>query len=419
VIIDRKTNFFYGYIVVIASFLIVLPMHGMRTAYGVFFNPLQAEFGWDRTLISGAHSLGYLFLGLFAIVAGRLTDRFGPSVTMTASGFILGLGYFLMSQVTAAWQLYLFYGVIVGIGTSSGDVSLLSTVTRWFVARRGMMSAIVKVGTGMGKLIMPLIAGWLILNYGWRNSYIVLGIACAVSIVLLAQLLKRDPEQKGLEPYGSRKVGSSSPDSGYRGLSFQEAIRTRQFWMVCVIYSVFVYCALAITVHIVPYGMDLGASVAQAAGVLSTSGGVSILGRLVMGATGDRVGSRRAQVICLLVLITALSWLQLAKEIWALYLFAAIYGFGNGGFFTLISPLVAELFGTKSHGVIFGTVLFTSSIGVAIGPIVTGRIFDVTNSYQVAFLILLAGAAIAFTLSTLLRPITVKEEKVSSSGKED
>jgi len=383
-------------------------MHGMHSAYGVFFNPLQTEFGWNRTTISGAHSLAFFLEGLSAIVVGRLTDRFGPRIIMVACGFILGLGYSLMSQVNTVWQLYFFYGVIVGLGTGSGNVSLLSTTARWFIKRLGMMSGIVKVGTGAGLFIMPLVATWLISSYGWRDSYVFLGIISMIGIVSVAQVLRRDPSQKGLEPYGAHEQGASSSYLAGEGLTLREAMYTKQFWMFCAMYFMVWYFAISMTLHIVPHALDIGASAARAAGVLSTIGGASILGRLVMGGTGDRVGIRRALVICFLILIIALSWLQLAKELWALYLFAAIYGFSHGGFFALVSPLVAELFGTRSHGVIFGTVLFITQIGGAIGPAVTGYIFDITRSYQLAFLILLVAGMVGFMLSILLRPIRAR-----------
>ena len=396
---------FYGYIIVIASFFIILVIHGMHATYGVFFNPLQAEFGWSRTIISGANSLGFFLMGLFAIVTGRLTDRFGPRIIVIAYGFILGLGYALMSQVNTVWQLYLFYGVIVGMSTSSGDVSLLSTAARWFVKRRGMMTGIVKVGTGTGLFLMPLVASWLISSYGWRNSYLILSIVSMVVIVALAPFLRRDPSQKGLKPYGADARGFSSSDPVDEGLSLRQAMRTRQFWTVCAIYFLIWYCALTMMVHIAPYAVDLGVTAARAAGVISAIGGASMLGRLVMGGAGDRVGNRRGLVICFIVLVAAMSWLQLARELWALYLLAAIYGFAHGGFFALVSPLIAELFGTRSHGVIFGMVLFIGQIGGAIGSTVTGRIFDVTHSYQIAFLLLIILSVIGFVLSTLLRPL--------------
>jgi MFS family permease len=386
-------------------------MHGMGNTFGVFFNSFQTEFAWSRTTISGAQSLAFFLEGLFAIAVGRLTDKFGPKLVIVTSGLILGLGYFLMSQINTAWQLYVFYGVIVGMGTTSGNVTLLSTTTRWFVKRRGIMSGIVKVGTGAGIAIMPLVASWLISSYGWRNSYAFLGIIGMISVVSFAQFLKRDPDQIGLKPYGMYEHESNNSHTPDSGLSFQEAIRTEQFWMICSAYFAAWYIALSATGQIIPHALDLGVSTVRAAGVLSIIGGVSIPGRLVMGFIGDKVSMRRALVVCFLILIVALSWLQFAKTFWELYLFAAIYGFAHGGVFALISPLVAELFGTKSHGTIFGMVLFISQIGGTIGPVTTGRIFDLTLSYQIAFLILLIASILGSVLLTLLRPVMAESEK--------
>ncbi len=385
-------------------------MHGVYNTYGVFFNPLQSEFGWSRTIISGASSLGSLMMGLFAMVAGNLTDKFGPRIIMIATGCVLGLGYFLMSQVNTLWNLVLFYGVMVGIGTSTADVSLLPMIAKWFARRMGIMSGVAKVGTGMGIIIMPPIASWLITNYGWRNSYITLGMVAMVAIVSLAQFLSRDPSQKGLKPYGEPEGVASGSYSVGKGLSLREAVHTRQLWAICAIYFLIFYSTMTIMIHIAPHAADIGASAAGAAGMISTIGGVSILGRLAMGATGDRIGHRRALAICLLVLIISFSWLQLAKGLWGLNLFVVIYGFAHGGFFALMSPLVAESFGTKSHGIILGMVIASGTIGSALGPVVTGRIFDVTRSYQPAFLILLVVSVTGFILSTLLRPM-VKEPK--------
>ncbi|MBA7713929.1 L-lactate transporter [subsurface metagenome] len=272
-----------------------------------------------------------------------------------------------------------------------------------------MMSGIVKAGTGTGQLIMPLVASWLISGYGWRNSFIILGIASMGVIVSIGQFLRRDPSQKGLKPYGDYEGSVSSLDLERVGLSLQEAIHTKQFWAICAAYFIIWYCAQTIMVHLAPHAVDLGVSVAHAASTISTFGGTSILGRLIMGGTGDRVGNRKALVICFIVLITALGWLQLAKELSALYLFAVIYGFAHGGFFALISPLVAELLGRRSHGSILGAILSIAHIGGAVGPVVTGRIFDVTSSYQLAFLILIAISIAGIILCALLRPIRVQK----------
>ena len=389
-------------------------MHGIGSTFGVFFKPLQLEFGWSRTAISGATSLGTLVGGLFGIISGRLIDKFGPKIVIFASAVIFGSGYILMSQMQAIWQFYLFYGVIIAIGGCSGDISTLSTIARWFIGRRGIMSGAVKVGTGLGMLIMPLVANWLISSYDWRNSYFILGIVCMVSISLLSQLFRRDPGQDGLKPYGLQEEVTGSTKLQESGISLEKVIYTRQFWMVSAIYFLILYCANSIWTHIIPYALDIGLSPLAAASTMSFIGGASILGRLVMGSIGDRISSRRALIVCFLIYVAALGCLQFAQEIRTLYLFTLVYGFAHGGFFALTSPLVAELFGTRSHGVIFGVMLFFGAFGGAIGPTVTGLIFDVASSYQLAFLILAAVSIAGLTLSTFLRPMKAKKDVLDS-----
>ena len=399
----REPKFFYGYIIVVAAFCIQVIVWGIFNTFGVFFNPLLDEFGWARATISGASSLCFLLMGLISIIAGRLSDRIGPRLVITGCGLFIGLGYLLMSQVNAVWQLYLFYGVVLAVGLSAMDVVPLSTVARWFVKKRGVVSGIAKVGAGAGMLIMPLITSWLISGYGWRTSYVVMGSVVLFLVILAAQFLRRDPSQKGLVAYGAEETSTGNLDSE-EGFSFQGATRTRQFWMLCGMYLLLLFCVHTILVHIVPHAIALGISAASAATVLAIIGGVSIVGRVVMGSAGDRVGSRLAMTICFFMLVVALFWLQIAGELWMLYLFAIIYGFAHGGFFALISPLVAELFGLRSHGVIFGTALFSGTIGGATGQVLAGRIFDVTGSYQLGFLVCALLAVAGFILTLFLRP---------------
>jgi len=402
---DRKPKIFYGYIIVLAGFCIGLVIWGIFNTFGVFFNPLLDEFGWTRATLSTAASLASLIFGFFGIIVGRLNDRIGPRLIMVGCGVLFGLGYLLMSQVNTVWQLYLFFGVIVGLGTSGGDVVLLSTVARWFVKRRGMMSGIVKVGTGLGMLIMPLVASWLISSHDWRVAYIIIGIVALVSVVSAAQFLKRDPAQKGLSPYGAGETDASNLNSAEGGFSLREAIHNRPFQILCALYALVLFSANTILVHIVPHAIDLGIAPASAARILATIGGVSMAGRIVMGSVSDRVGGRKAMIICSIVAIGSLVWLQSATELWMLYLFAVIYGFAHGGFFTIPSPLVAELFGLSSHGAIFGTIFFAGTIGGAIGSPLAGYIFDVTGSYQLAFLICVVASVVVFILALLLRPV--------------
>ena len=403
---DRK--YFYSYVIAAACFGIQAIGIGTHFSYGVFFNPLMSEFGWSRASISGASSMAFLLMGLLGIFVGRLNDRIGPRKMMTVTGIFFGMGCMLMSRLDALWQLYLFYGVAFGIGLSSIDVIALSTIARWFVKNRGVMTGIVKVGTGAGQLTIPLAASMLISGYGWRTSYLIIGGAGLIILVSIAQLLRRDPTQVGL-PLDWE--GGISADKRYlkgEGLFLREAIRTRQFWTICAVNLVILFCIMIILVHIVPYAQDMGVSAARAAGVISTIGGVSMAGRFITGMSIDRIGSKRAMIFCFVLLIAGFLWLQIASELWMLYLFAVIYGMAHGGFFTALSPMIAEFFGINAHGVLFGIVVFFGTVGGAIGPILAGYIFDITNEYGPAFWLCMLMTALGLVLILSLKPIGEK-----------
>ncbi|MFC1954392.1 MFS transporter [Chloroflexota bacterium] len=394
----KRPKLFYGYILVAASFGIQIVAWGIYNAYGIFFNPLLIEFGWSRAVISGAASMSQILIGLGAIVLGNLNDKFGPRILMTSCGILIGLGYFLMSQVNSVWQLYLFYGLIVGFGVSGTDVILLSTTARWFVKRRGMMSGVLKMGTGVGIMTVPLIATYLISTYEWRTSYIIIGITLLILVVLGSQLLRRNPAQMNQFPDGEESDYDTNSGLNETGLSLREAIHTRRFWMLCPAYLTIFFSCNTIMIHIVPHTVDLGFSLSFGATVIAVIGGASIIGRFTMGVTADKIGSKRALLACFLILIVTLLWLQLAREAWMLILFVLIYGFCHGGFFALMSPTVAEFFGTRSHGLILGIVIFSGSMGGSIGPLLSGRIFDTTGSYTTAFLLLLLLASTGLIL---------------------
>ncbi len=403
-----RTRYFYGYNIVAAGFLIQAVSIGAMFTYGVFFKELQAEFGWSRALISGASSLAFLVMGLGGIIAGTLNDRIGPRIIMVMSGISLGIGYILMSRLEMPWQLYLLYGGLVGIGFSTHDVITLSTVARWFIKRRGMMSGFVKVGTGAGQFLLPIIAAALIAVIGWRDAYLIIGVVSLAALVALALFMKRDPQEIGLLPDGNSHYDSNSNSlSETNSLPMRAAARTVQFRTICIAEFTIFSCLLTTIIHITPHARDQGLQPAAAAAVLSTIGGLSIIGRIVMGLANDKIGGKRSLIICFVLLIISLIWLQFASKAWMLFFFAFIYGFAHGGLFTVMSPMVAEFFGTGSHGVLFGTVLFSGTIGGSVGPLLAGYIFDVTGSYQAAFIMMTALAFIGFVLIIFLRPPTV------------
>jgi MFS family permease len=401
----QLTNIPYKYIIAAACFGTQAVGVGLFVTYGVFINPLIEEFGWTRAAISGASSLAFFLMGLVGIYIGRLNDKIGPRKVMFFTSCFIGVGFILTSKTQSIWQLYLFYGILVGVGLSSIDVIALSTTARWFEHRRGIVTGLVKVGTGAGQLITPLTASLLIGGFGWRTSFVVIGILGLILLVLISRILHRDPEEMGLK--SKEETISKNDAKGIKSidLSFGQAVRTHQFWLIFIVNFAVVYCLLIIVVHIVPFARDLGVSAAKAAGVISTIGGVSMLGRFATGLFIDRFNSRLAMIYCFILLIFTLLWLQIADELWMIYLFAACYGIAHGGFFTAISPIVAEYFGIGAHGVLFGSIVFSGCFGGSVGPILAGHIFDVTGSYSLAFWLSTFIALLGLGFILLLKPI--------------
>ncbi len=278
------------------------------------------------------------------------------------------------------------------------------------------MTGIVVSGAGLGIMIIPPIANWLISSYGWRISYIVIGSIGLVLVILAAQFLRRDPGRMGLLPYGADELKEEGLNLEVGGFSLREAIRTRQFWTLSTMFLSLCFCLQVIMVHIVPHAIDTGISPASAASILTIIGGINVASRVMMGGVGDRIGNKPALIICCMLMVIALSWAVVAKELWMLYLLAVVFGFSYGGLMALMSPTVAELFGLRAHGVLYGTVTFYATIGGAAGPLVAGHIFDITSSYHLAFLVCVALSVVGLALILLLRPIS-KEGGESDSGK--
>jgi MFS family permease len=398
----NKPGLYYGYYIVISTFMIILMGWGIFSIYGVFFSPLSQEFSWSRAETSGAYSLAVLTAGALGILAGRFSDRLGPRKVIILCTAMLAIGYFLMSIVQNIWQFYLFFGLIIGFGVAGCWAPPVATVSHWFTGRRGLMTGIVSGGISIGILVLSPVVTHLISVYGWRQSYFIIAIAILVVTMTASQFIRRSPQQMGLEPYGENRTKSQLLKAADKG-SWREAIRTSQFWMVCLIYVCFGFAQLTVLVHIVPDAMGKGISPISASGILSIIGIVSLIGRIIMGTVTDRIPVKTAAILSLGFLAVALIWLFQADNLWKYYLFAIIFGFGYGGM-SCIQPLLAvELFGLVTVGIITAIFSFSFNIGGALGPVLSGYLFDINGSYQWAFIICLILIFIALALSFYLK----------------
>lgn len=398
---SMRARFDSRYLIVTSAFITQGVMVGSMFAYGVFFKELEVDLGWSRTVLSAAFSTSFLVMGVTGIIVGRISDRIGPRKVLSAAGLLFGAGYALMFFMSSPWHMFVLYGVFVGAGLSAHDVVTLSTIARWFDKRRGMMTGVVKIGTAFGQMSIPLLVVALTAQFGWRIALLMLGCGAAILLVLAAQGMRRSPPASANA--AAQPTCGASPESG---LILAQATRTRQFWTLCGVQCAFISSLVTMPVHIPVHGMDLGMTATQAAGLLTVIGLFSVVGRAGVGSAVDRIGGRRAMMICLLTLIIGMTVLLFADSAPGLYLFATIYGVAHGGLFTVVSPTLAEYFGTVAHGAIFGTVLFFGTLGGALGPVLAGMAFDQTGSYHLVFGGLGGLACVGLMLIATLRPIS-------------
>ena len=406
--------FFYGYVIVLITFIIAAVVEGSLFSFGVFFKPLLTEFGWTRTMTAGAVSLTHVIHIPAAFAAGRLTDRFGSRQVLAACGFFLGLGLLLMSLTSTLWHLYFFHGVILAIGLGLYWIPILSILPRWFVRKRGLMMGILASGIGVGQLIFPPTVNWLISAYGWRTSFLIIGSIVVGVVIIAAQFLRQDPRQMGLLPYGESEIKLENSITETGGFSFHEAIRTRQFWVLSLIYFSWVFSVSVIVVHSVIHAIGIGMSPASAANILAIIGITGIIGRITSGRLADVFGIKPVLIISFTLMIISFLWLMIARETWMIYIFAMVFGVSYGTFEILQGPIIAELFGMRSFGTIMALAHNLGVAGFIFGPIAAGYIFDVNNSYSLAFLICAFMAFICCIFSIFL-PLSRSEKRQAKS----
>lgn len=371
-------------------------MIGGFFAYGLIFTQLEETFGWSRTLLSTANSMVVLVMGAAAIGVGRVNDRFGPRGIIAVAAVIYALGWTSMYVLAAPWQLFAAFALLMGLGLSVHDVVTLSVVARCFARRRGIMTGVVKVGTAVGQILVPLATSLLIAAYDWRIACVMLGAFTLLALTGAALTI-----DVGLKHLPAHVLATQQRDNA-KGVEFHSARKSRVFITLCVVQLCFFPTLITIPLHLPVHGSDLGLTPTGAATLLATVGGASVLGRLSIGAATDAIGGRNAMLLSLTILTGSLVFLNFATVPWMLFVFACIYGVGHGGLFTVVSPTLAEYFGMRAHGSLFGVILFCGTLGAAFGPIAAGRAFDVSGSYSIAFWALTIAAGIALVLVATL-----------------
>jgi len=387
-----------------AGLLIAVIGLGTRYSFGVFFKSLENEFGLTRGATSGVFSIYMLLCCVFAVLGGRALDKYGPKIIVFLMGSFTGLSLLLTSQINSSWQLFISYGLLLSLGTGAIFTVVNSTASRWFEKKRGFVLGITTSGGGLGAIVMAPFATYLVSNFGWRTAFIVMGLVAWLVIASMSLILKKDPSDLGLLPDGE-KSEAAQPGPQNRetkdklaGPSLLEASRTGSFWFLGLVWVFLSLDVHLVFVHVVPYAVDMGNSLMDAAIILTLIGATTIPGRLVVGRASDTIGRKAPAIACALLQVGALLWLMWARELSMLYAFAIAFGFLWGGFGVLTTALIGDVFGVRSIGAIMGIMSAGWALGAASGPAIGGYVFDVSGTYFMAF----AAGAGAILFAALL-----------------
>ena len=377
-----------------ALFTVSFGMSTPLAAYGVFLPILAETFGWSRGAISTALSINLVLGGVAGFVVGALADRHGPRVMLVVTTLLAGAAFGLVSTVATVWQLYLFVGVMGGIGMSSFYVLSATTVARWFDGRRGLALALVLVGFNLAYISGGPLAAWLIREFGWRTAYALLGGGCGLvgTLAALTIHLPRSPTATALRrPPGPRDPGDveaahgEAPPIAHAGVTLAAALADPRQWWLNASWLLLGGLTLMVSVHIVPFARDRGIGLTVASLTLTAYGVGSVGGRIAAGAVSDRLGTRTTIRAAYAVQMLALLALLCLPSREALFASLVAFGAGFAAADTLIVKAVADVFGVRALGAIMGVLTLGWRFGAALGPAAAGFLHDLTGSYAIPF----------------------------------
>jgi sugar phosphate permease len=413
--------FYYGWLILGLCFLTTLTSAGVRSSPSVLIHPLEAEFGWSRTLIASAVSMNLLLFGIAAPLSGFLIDRFGPRKVMMGSLLLLIIGVSGTMAMTQFWQFFLVWGVVVGLGAGGVGSVLTATVgNRWFIARRGLALGILGSASSTGQIIfLPLFMA-MITYAGWRLGSMTLIIVAVLLLPLIFLFMRDDPAEVGLEPYGAGQAGAASTGgaTSWRGMPAKNATITARevvahptFWLLAG--SFFVCGGTAnglIGTHLIPHEIEIGIPQIAAASLLGIMGGLNMVGTIFSGWMIDKVRPQRWLALVYLLRGVSLLILPFVHDFTGLVFFAVIYGLD---WFATVPPsmaITADTFGKQNVGKVYGWIFMSHQIGAAIMASAAGAIRTWMGDYQFAFL---AGGVIAMMAAGLALQIKMKPQEAS------
>jgi MFS family permease len=392
----------YGWVMVGIGALMTCVAVGAMFSLAVFLEPMTRDTGWSRAGISSAMTLNFLAMGIAGFGWGALSDRFGTRRVVLAGAVLLGLGLVLASRATSQTTFLLTYGLIVGVATGSFFVPMFAAVMAWFDKHRALAVSLVSVGVGVAPLTLSPLAAWLVTHYDWRTAQMIIGLLAWALMIPAALLVRAAPVAAAPTP-GATAAAAGTPEEGPIH-NVGAALRSPQFIVLALTY--FACCAThsGPIFHTISYAIFCGVPAMAAVTVYSVEGLAGLGGRIVFGVAADRFGVKKILVTGLLIQAMAAGAFVFASRLGDFYAIASVFGFAYGGVMPLYAVLAREYFGQQILGTVLGAATMVSSLGMALGPLGGGWIFDRFGSYTGLYVASFALGLLAVAIALLFPP---------------
>jgi MFS family permease len=360
----------YRWVIVAAGGILGCVAIGAMFSLPVFLRPISRDTGWSITGISSAMTFGFLAMAVGSIVWGNLSDRFGPRPIVLTGSIVLAGALALASRATSLVEFQLVFGLVVGGATAAIFAPMMACVTGWFDTHRSLAVSLVSAGMGMAPMTMSPLAARLISSHDWRTSLQILAALAAVVMIPVALLVRRPP---ALQSENAVLAAQEEPQSG---ITLRQAIQSPQF--IILVLTNFFCCAThsGPIFHTVSYAISCGIPLVAAVSIYSVEGLAGLGGRVAFGFLGDRFGAKRVLVSGLLLQAFGALAYFFVRELSAFYAVAALFGFIYAGVMPLYAVLARENFPLRMMGTIIGGTTMAGSLGMAVGPLAGGLIYD-------------------------------------------
>ena len=397
----------YRWIILGAGFTILFFSGGGRFAFGLMLKPMSEELGVSRSTLSLAVTMFMVVSAVAMPFVGRLLDRWSMRGTIAIAAVAGAAGLMLMGQVQSSWQVFLVYGVVYALGNSGASiVPVVVMVSQWFVERRGIANSVAISGNAIGQLVIIGALTSALAAIGWRASYTILGAVNLAVVLPLALLAIRPPPpavpDEAEDAPATIRTGEPAPEP----VALRQAFATREFVLLTLVYTICGIQDFFVATHIVAFAQDQGVGDVLAGNLLAWMGLLGLAGILVAGLLADAFGASRPTALCFVLRIVAFAMILTLQSTPAILVFGLLYGFT----FLITAPLtvvfLGNIFGQSRLGALTGTISMTHQIAGGAGALAGGWIYDLTGSYNPAFILMLALslAATALTLAVRERP---------------